>query len=66
MSETNHSHHHHHHHHHHHQHVDEATKWKRRSLMAIERRKVIKKWLWRFMVCLAIIMGVLVLIVYNM
>ncbi|MBQ8096779.1 MAG: hypothetical protein IJ243_06810 [Prevotella sp.] len=52
------------HHHHHHHHMDGASKFKRKSLMALERRKKVAKWLWRILVALAIIMGIVVVIAY--
>ena len=48
---------HHHHHHHHHHKIDGATKFKRKSLLAIERRKLIQKWAFRILCAIAVIMG---------
>lgn len=53
------------HHHKHHHHHDGASKFKRDSLLAIKRRKIIAKWLWRGMVLLAIIMGLAVVAAYT-
>ena len=60
-SSNNHSH-----HHHHHRHEDEATKFKRRSLMAIEMRKKIAKWTFRALCVIAVIMAIAVVIVYML
>ena len=61
MSEQEHQHHHHHHHHK----MDGASKFKRKSLLAIERRKKFGKYgLWA-MYGLAILMGLAVLICYG-
>ena len=55
-----------HHHHHHHQHwEDDATRFKRRSLASIKRWKLIKKWAFRALCVLAIIMAILVVLVYT-
>ena len=56
---------HHHHHHHRHHKEDSATKFKRKSLKAIERQKKIKKWLFRGLCLVAILMGVLVVLAYT-
>ena len=54
----------HHHHHHHHHHLDGASKFKRKSLLAIERRKKLEKYgLWA-MYGLAAFMGLAVVIAY--
>lgn len=45
--------------------MDQATKFKRESLNAIHRRKVIAKWLKRVVVGIAIIMGLLVIVAYT-
>jgi hypothetical protein len=55
----------HHEHHHHHHHRDGASKFKRDSLMAIKRRKIIGEWLWKITVGLAIIMGIAVIAAYT-
>lgn len=60
MSET-----HEHHHHHHHHKMDGASKFKRRSLLAIQRRKMIEKWSYRVLTVIAILMGIAVLLVYT-
>ena len=54
------------HHHHHHHHMDGASKFKRKSLMAIERRKKIEKWLFRGLVLVAILMAIAVVVVYTL
>ena len=52
--------------HHHHSHKpDGASLFKRRSLAAIHRRKVIEKWLKRILVVIAILMGIAVVVVYK-
>ena len=58
--ESNHTHHHHHHHR-----IDGASKFKRDSLLALHRRKVIEKWLWRSMIVIAVMMAIAVIIVYT-
>lgn len=60
MSET-----HEHHHHHHHHKMDGASQFKRRSLMAIQRRKMIAKWSYRILTVIAVLMGIAVLLVYT-
>jgi hypothetical protein len=55
-----------HHHHHHHQHkMDGASKFKRKSLLAIERNKKIAKYSLWAMYGLAILMGLAVIICYT-
>lgn len=56
---------HHHHHHHHHHKMDGASKFKRNSLLAIERRKKIAKYGLRAGYILAIIMVLAVIIAYT-
>ncbi|MBR2234547.1 MAG: hypothetical protein IJ892_05785 [Prevotella sp.] len=53
------------HHHHHHHHMDGASKFKRKSLMAIQRRKKIEKWLFRALILVAILMAIAVVVVYT-
>ncbi|MBQ8158205.1 MAG: hypothetical protein IJ081_04210 [Prevotella sp.] len=53
------------HHHHHHHKMDSASKFKRESLLAIERRKQIAKWGKRILVVIAIIMGLVVAAAYT-
>lgn len=53
------------HHHHYNSKEDDASKFKRKSLLAIERRKVIKTWGLRILYLLAIIMAILVVLVYT-
>ena len=60
MAET-----HEHHHHHHHHKMDGASKFKRKSLMAIERRKKIAKWTFRIMLAIAITLGIITIAVYT-
>lgn len=57
--------HHHHHHHHRHRKEDDASRFKRKSLLAIERQKAIKKWGFRGLCVLAILMAVLVVLAYT-
>lgn len=61
MAEQTHSHHHHHHHHK----IDGATRFKRNSLRALKRRKIIARWAWYALVATAIIMAIAVVVVYN-
>jgi type IV secretory pathway component VirB8 len=55
----------HHHHHHHHHKMDGASKFKRNSLLAIERQKKIAKYGLRAGYILAIIMVLAVIIAYT-
>jgi hypothetical protein len=55
----------HHHHHHHHRKEDDASRFKRESLLWIKRRRVIKKWAFRALCALAVIMAIAVAVVYN-
>lgn len=54
-----------HHHHHHHHKEDDATRFKRKSLASIKRMKVIKKWSFRVLCLLAVLMAILVVLVYT-
>ena len=45
--------------------MDSASRFKRDSLHSIRRRKLIEKWLWRGMVCLAILMAIAVVVAYT-
>lgn len=54
----------HHHHHHHHHKMDGASRFKRKSLLALERRKKIEKWLFRSLLAFAIILGAVVVVTY--
>lgn len=45
--------------------MDGASKFKRKSLLAIERRKKIAKWAFRILVAIAIIMGIVTLAAYT-
>lgn len=51
---SNHQHQHHHHHHHHKE--DDASRFKKNALTSIRRKKLISKWLFRFLCVLAAIM----------
>ncbi len=62
MSEQEHQHHHHHHHHHR---EDDATRFKRKSLLSIERKKKIQKWTFRALCIIAVIMAILVGLAYT-
>ena len=53
------------HHHHHHHREDDATRFKRKSLLSIKRRKIIKKWAFRALCVVAVIMAVLVVLAYT-
>ena len=52
-------------HHHHHHHIDKSSRWKRRSLLNIERRKKAKKWLFRILIDVAILMACAVGYLYS-
>ena len=54
-----------HHHHHHHHKKDGASRFKQKSLAAIERRKLIEKVLKIAVVVLAILMAIAVLLAYT-
>jgi len=54
-----------HHHHHHHHKKDGASRFKQKSLAAIERRKLIEKVLKIAVVVLAILMAIAVVLVYT-
>jgi len=54
-----------HHHHHHHHKMDGASKFKRQSLLAIERQKKIAKYGIRIAYIVAILMAIAVLVVYT-
>ena len=53
------------HHHHHHHKKDGASRFKQKSLAAIERRKLIEKVLKIAVVVLAILMAIAVVLVYT-
>ena len=55
----------HHHHHHHHHKEDDASRFKRKSLASIQRWKKIRKWAFRALCAVAIIMAILVMLVYT-
>ena len=50
--------------HHHHQ-EDDASRFKRKSLASIKRWKIIKKWAFRALCAVAVIMAILVALVYT-
>lgn len=52
------------HHHHHHHHTDEATEFKRKSLLSIRRRKVLTKYAFGALCSIAVIMAIAVVVVY--
>lgn len=52
--------------HHHHHKMDGASKFKRKSLLAIERRKKIEKWSFYIFTGLAVLMVLLVVAAYTM
>lgn len=55
-----------HHHHHTHRHrSDYASRWKHKSLLNIERRKKLKKWLFRLLIAIAVLMAIAVVYVYS-
>ncbi len=55
----------HHHHHHRHHHEDDGTRFKRKNLLSIKRRKTIKKWGFVALCTIAVIMGILVVLAYT-
>ena len=55
----------HHHHHHHHHKEDDATRFKRKSLLSLERRKKFRKWGLIILSIMAIILGILVVLAYT-
>ncbi len=55
-----------HHHHHHHHHRDGASRFRERSLNAIEFRRKLEKWGKIVLLVVAIIMILAVIIVYRM
>ena len=57
--------HHHHHHHHHHHKEDDASRFKRKSLLSIERKKQYQKWGFRALCVLAVFMAILVVLAYT-
>lgn len=44
--------------------MDGASKFKRKSLLAIERRKKIAKWAFRILLCVAVILVIYVAVIY--
>jgi hypothetical protein len=54
------------HHHHHHHKKDGASLFKQKSLRAIERNKLIQKWLFRFLCILALVLFVIMVAVYML
>jgi hypothetical protein len=60
MSESTHSHHHHHHHHK----KDSSSIYKHENLMAIERKKIIKKWLFYALCAIAAVMFLITVYLY--
>lgn len=56
----------HHHHHHHHYKEDDASRFKRLSLMSIERRKKMAKWGFRILCVIAVLMAIAVFVVYRL
>lgn len=55
-----------HHHHHHHHREDGASRFKRKNLASIKRWKAIRKWSFRALCLVAIIMGIAVVVVYTL
>jgi len=55
----------HHHHHHHHHKEDDASRFKRLSLLSIERKKKIQRWTFKGLCALAVIMALLVALAYT-
>lgn len=54
-----------HHHHHHHHRKDGATRFKERSLRAIELQKTFEKWLKILLIIVACLMVIAVIAVYK-
>ena len=52
------------HHHSHHHKVDDATRFKRKSLSALRRRKLIAKWLFHTLIAIAIVLAIYVAYIY--
>ncbi len=52
------------HHHHHHHKIDGATRFKRKNLLALERRKKIEKWLFRIACIIAVVMAIIAVAAY--
>lgn len=61
---SNHQHQHHHHHHHHKE--DDASRFKKNALTSIRRKKLISKWLFRFLCVLAAIMLIAAVVVSRL
>lgn len=57
---------HHHHHHHHHHKEDDATRFKRKSLLSIQRRKKLTKIAFWLLCAIAVLMGIATIVVYKM
>lgn len=53
-----------HHHHHHRHHIDSSERFKNRTLMTAKRRKLIEKYLFRFLCMVALIVVLTCLYVY--
>ena len=51
--------------HHHHHREDDATRYKRRALASVKRMKIIRKWSFRLLCVIAVIMAILVAVVYS-
>ncbi len=51
--------------HHHHHHEDDSAVFKRKSLNSIKMRKLIGKWLFITMFCVAVILVILCIIAYK-
>ena len=46
--------------------MDGASRFKRKSLLAIERRKKLGKWIWWGLVVVAVLMAIGVVVVYRL
>ena len=55
-----------HHHHHHHHHTDEATEFKRKSLLSIKRKKIIAKYSFWVLCAIAVVMAIATIVVYKL
>lgn len=64
--QTHHHHHEHHEHHHHHHHMDDASRFKRDSLLSMKRKKLFAKWLFRALWAVAFILLIVVVALYTL
>lgn len=55
-----------HHHHHHHHYEDEATAFKRKSLLSVKRRKALAKYGFMALCAVAVLMAIATIMVYKL